>query len=186
MRIVWAGPYGWPKYEGDLPVVPDHSGVYLQTVKFRDGYLIYAAGVSARSIRERFAAHTRKYLSGDYNVLDIDALQHGVRLEIWHGWWWGLPEKRILFENRKLAIVDAVHKQLTGFRIFVANLDVEKRILERLESSIMKTLAEQPRPFCDIPDEGMWLARRASSENPISVTNQCSSKLFGIPGRFEI
>jgi len=135
MEILWTGPYGWPKYEGHLLCVPQHSGVYLQTVEYRKGYLIYAAGLTARSIRIRLVEHTRKYMSGDYNVLDIGALQRGVRKEIWHGWGWS-QEKRVKFRKRKPVILDEVRRQLKGFRIFVAEVGPEKRILERLEASL--------------------------------------------------
>lgn len=185
MEILWNGPYGWPKFEGDLPVLPQHSGVYLQTVEYRKGYLIYCAGLTRRPMRKRFAEHTRKYLRGDYNVLDIAAMKNGVRKEIWHGWGWS-PEKRLKFEKRKRKILQAVRKQLEGFRIFVADVNTEERILERLEASIMKTLDKQPSPFCDIPDVGMMLASRWSSEKRISVTNRCSVRLHGLPARFEI
>jgi hypothetical protein len=125
-------------------------------------------------------------LSGDYNVLDTVAMRHGVRLETWRGWGWKFPEKRVLFEERKPMILDAVHQQLAGFRIFTANLGAPRRILERLESAIMKTLDKQPPPFCDLPDQGMWLARRASPESPISASNQCAFKLHGLPECIEI
>lgn len=184
MEILWTGPYGWPRFEGDLPVLPQHSGIYLQTFEYRKGYLIYCAGLTRRPMGKRFAEHTRKYLRGDYNVLDITAMQHGVRKEIWHGWGWS-PEKRAKFKKRKLKILEAVRKQLEGFRIFVADLGAEERILERIEASIMNTLYQHPR-FCKIPDQGMWLARCRSSEKPISVANKCPVKLHGLPACFEV
>ena len=184
MEVRWTGPYGWPRYEGHLPAVPRHPGVYLQTVEYRKGFLIYCAGITRRSIRKRFAEHTRKYMSGDYNVLDMAAMHHGVRKEIWHGWGWS-PEKRVKFKKRKLKILEAVRKQLEGFRIFVADLGAEERILERIEASIMNTLYQHPR-FCKIPDEGMMLAPRWNSEKPISATNTCSVRLHGLPACFEI
>ena len=158
IEIVWTGPYGWPQFEveSDLHPIPEQPGVYLQTVKYKDGYLIYAAGITRRSIPKRFSEHGRKYMSGDYNVLDIAAMQQGVRREIWHGWGWS-PEKRAEFEERKSTIIDAVRKQLAGFRILVADVGTEPRILERLEASIMNNLYQQPSPFCDIPDRGMIL-----------------------------
>jgi hypothetical protein len=187
MEITWTGPYSWPKYEdeNELEHIPSKPGVYLQTVEYKDGYLIYAAGLTRRVIPKRFREHTYKYMSGDYTVLDIAAMKQGVRTEIWHGWGW-TPDKRAKFEKRKTEILNAVHKQLAGFRIFITDIGTEPRILERLEASIMNNLYKQPAPFCDIPDKGMMLAPRWDSEIPVIVKNKCECRLFGLPSNLEI
>lgn len=187
MEINWTGPYSWPKFEhkNNLQSIPGHPGIYLQTFEYRGGYLIYAAGITRRPIPVRFREHTRKYMFGDYNVLDIAAAQKGIRKEIWHGWGWN-PEKRRQFEERKENIIEAVHNQLGAFRIFVANVPTSPRILQRLEASIMNILYCQPPPICDIPDKGMWLAPRWQDENPMLVVNNCKVPLHGVPQHFDI
>lgn len=183
--VIWTGPYSWPKFESEnqLPSIPKHSGVYLWTIEYQNGYLIYAAGITRRSIPSRFREHTQKYMSGDYTVLDIAAMEQGIRKEIWHGWGW-TPEKRNDFNNRKLMILDAAHKQLSGFRIFVANVD-QPRISERIEAAIMNCLYQQPAPLCDIPDKGMFLAPRRQNEQPFIVKNITDVHLHGLPQSFE-
>jgi hypothetical protein len=79
-----------------------------------------------------------------------------------------------------------VRKQLTGFRIFAADIGTKPRILERLEAAIMENLYKQPMPLCDIPDRGMMLAPRRKSEIPIIVKNECSVLLHGLPACLEI
>src|SRR5690554_394156 len=187
IEIIWNGPYSWPKYEdkNNLKSIPQKPGVYLQTVEYQDGYLIYAAGLTRRTIPARFREHTYKYMNGDYNVLDIDAMKQGIRNEVWHGWGWS-PDKRLEFERKKNEIIDAVQKQLTGFRIFITDIGTNPRILERLEAAIMNILYEQQSPVCDIPDRGMMLVPRWESETPIVVKNSCDYKLFGLPKKFEI
>ncbi len=89
IEVTWDGPYGWPAFESEngLPPIPKISGVvYLQTFKYQGRYLIYAAGLTRRPVPTRFREHTRKYMNGEYNVLDIAAAQQGIRKEIWHGW----------------------------------------------------------------------------------------------------
>jgi hypothetical protein len=83
--------------------------------------LIYAAGITRRPVPTRFKEHTRKYINGEYNVLDIATVQQGIRREIWHGWDYARKHREEI-EERKLIIFDAVHKQLAGFCIFVAVL----------------------------------------------------------------
>jgi len=64
------GPYGWPKFEGSLTSLPAIPGVYLMTFEYRDGFLPYGFGITRRPLRKRFLEHTRKYVTGNYNILD--------------------------------------------------------------------------------------------------------------------
>jgi hypothetical protein len=61
INIDWSGPYAWPGYEPGscLPSIPEHSGVYLQTAEYQNGYLLYVAGLTRRSMPERFREHTK-------------------------------------------------------------------------------------------------------------------------------
>jgi hypothetical protein len=194
IEVRWDGPYKWPAFESEnnLRPIPKVPGVYLQTFEYQGGYLIYAAGLTSESIPKRFKRHTRNYMNGEYNVLDIAAAQQGVRKRIWHGWTYA-RKHREEFEERKSIILDAVRKQLAGFRIFVTDMGMEPsvlkrepRVLYRLEAAIMDNLYQQASPICDIPDRGMNLRRRKVSENPIIVRNNCAALLHGLPALLEI
>ena len=187
IQATWNGPYSWPSFEDQtgLRPIPKLSGLYLQTFEYRSGYMIYAAGLTRRPVPARFKEHTRKYMNGEYNVLDINAANQGIRKEIWHGWNYA-KEHRDEFDERKLEIIDAVQKELEGFRIFVADVGEGPRILERLEASIMENLYRQPSPFCDLPDKGMFLSPRWDSEEPIVIVNDCFVTIHGLPRRLEI
>lgn len=182
----WEGPYSWPGFERNnlCPAIPKIAGVYLMTFEYQNEYLIYAAGLTRRPIRTRFREHTKKYLNGEYNVLDICAAREGIRKEIWHGWGYARTHREE-FEERRTAILEAVQKQLTGFRIFVTVIE-GVRILERLEASIMANLYKQTSPICDLPDRGMQLAPRWDLEETIIVKNSCTFTLHGIPAQLEI
>jgi len=187
IEVTWEGPYSWPNYEqkNNLPSLTKQSGLYLQTVAYGNGYLIYAAGLTRRTIGQRFMEHTRKYMSGDYNVLDLNAMQNGIRREIWHGWGW-TSTKREEFEEQKSVILTAVQEQLAGFHIFIADIGNEPRLLERLEAAVMNNLYKQPSPLCDIPDKGMMLAPRRSTETTVMVSNECRFLLHGLQRQLEI
>ncbi len=187
LSATWTGPFSWPAFEAmnGLPSIPKHPGIYLLTAEYKDGYLIYCAGITRRIIPARFREHTRKYRSGDYTVLDIDSMRAGIRDEIWHGWGW-TPEKRSEFARRKEQILRSVDSQLAGFRIFVANITVDPRILERLEASIMQLLYLQELPLSHIPDRGMRLAPRRQSESTILVKNISPAILYGLPPEHDI
>lgn len=186
LELSWAGPYSWPKFEAKngLPELPAHSGVYLQTAEYESGYLIYSAGITGWPFRKRFSEHTRFFLNGDYTVLDIAMLQRGWRHEIWHGWGCARSH-RAEFVERESEIRGAAKRQMAGFRLFVAQVD-NKRVRERLETAIMHCLYLVPSALCLIPDRGMRLWPRRPSEVPITVSNACSSQLYGLPDQLSI
>lgn len=186
-QVFWDGPFSWPKFEvkNGLPNIPRIPGIYLQTFEYQDGYLIYAAGITRRPIPVRFREHTRNYMNGEYNVLDPAEAERGVRKEIWHGWGYAKTHRN-QFEENKAEIKQAVHKQLSRFRIFVAEVGTERRLLERIEASIMNHLNEQPSPYCDIPDQGMMLAPRWNDEEPILIHSHSKVSIHGIPKILEI
>jgi hypothetical protein len=124
-------------------------------------------------------------LNGDYNVLDPSEAERGIRKEIWHGWSYAKAH-RDLFEERKPEIQKAVKEQLARFRIFVAEVGTQRRLLERIEASIMNHLSQQPSPYCDIPDKGMMLAPRWNDEEPVLMSSRSSVKVYGIPELLEI
>ena len=188
--VEWLGPFGWPKLGGKLKPLPKTQGVYLLTVEYQNGFLIYAAGVTGRPMPERFDEHTREYMKGTYNVLDIVAMKAGFRKEVWHGFWMGKNrshEKQANFKKKQSKISNAARKQLTGFRIFTAAIS-NKRRRERLEEAIMDCLYKQPMPLCDLPDRGMMLSKSKPSETPLIVKNKikCSLALYGLPDCLEI
>jgi hypothetical protein len=92
-----AGPFGWPRLEGDLSPLPRIPGVYLMTVQHLDGFLPYGVGITRRPVRSRFIEHARSYVTGNYNILDLDAAQQGTRRVMWKGWGW-TAEKRAEFK----------------------------------------------------------------------------------------
>ena len=187
LEVFWEGAFSWPQYEEvtGLPKLPTKSGVYLQTFQYKDGYLIYAAGITRRPVKIPFREHTRHYMNGEYNVLDVLAVEQGFRKEIWHGW--GYAKKhRDQFEKRKIEIQDAVRTQLSKFHIFIAEIGAEPRYLERIEASIMNHLSKQSAPYCEIPDKDMMLAPRWENEERLYIINQRNARLHGLPDILEI
>ncbi len=187
LALEWQGPFGWPGFDSGLPPVPRLPGVYLLTFEFRGGYLIYAAGITRRTVRSRFREHAKQYLTGVYTVLDVDAVRDGSRREIWHGFWTGpRPSERVAeYEARREEITAAARRQMTSCRIFMVEMN-QPRILERLEAAVMNHLYRQPAPFCDLPDRGMMLAPRWNTEALITARNSCAHLLYTLPEKLEI
>lgn len=184
----WNGPFSWPGYENinGLPKLPKQSGVYLQTFEYKGGYIIYGAGLTRRNVGVRFKQHDRNYLNAEYHVLDTESAKKGVRKLIWAGWTHATAHKKRV-EARREPFIKAVRKQLSGFRIFVANLETAGRLHERLESSIMDALyASKSVHVRKLPDKGMQLSRRKGTEPIIRVKNVSKVTLYGLPETLEI
>lgn len=188
----WQGPFSWPGFEhcNGLPSLPRKlSGVYLQAVPFKDGYLIYLVG-HAKDIAVRFMAHERSRQVGmAINIFDMEAMAAGIRKRVWNGfsaWWKDRPDPQHIEERRAAlgydadwgcdmpngnvrrmvafgenwrSILAAAEMQVKTFNIFVAEFGPDERLRKRLEAAIMDSLYKASAPFCDIPDRGMALSR---------------------------
>lgn len=88
------GPFSWIPESSDAPPrifdAPESRkcGVYLFTVSTAEGFLIYWAGQTSQPVRTRLATHSREFLAGTYNVLDVSHLCEGKRTVLWKGLWW--------------------------------------------------------------------------------------------------
>lgn len=185
MELRWTGPHKWPTTDSPLP---DWHGIYLWTFPYDSGFIVYAAGITRRALTKRFREHTRCYLNGIYTLFDVTALSNGIRTERWHGFWSKKrpPEKEAEYEHRREELELIAREQMAACRIFAAEFTTERRLLERLEASIMDQLYNAPKPFCDIPDRGMMLAPRWRSETPITIVSQAPVVLHGIQSTFDI
>lgn len=181
----WKGPFSWPKFEeyNNQEEMKPTEGVYLWTFEFKEGFLIYAAGIT-NSTKRRFATHTREYRKGNYTILDIDAAQKGIRKEIWHGWNYA-KENQDEFIEKKEMILKSIEEQLKSFRIFIAEIP-DKRKRERLEAGIMQNIYISKDFWSELADRGMYLKGRYNSEMPIEIQNCCNHKIYGLKEFLEI
>lgn len=104
---------------------------------------------------------------------------------VWKGWEW-TEAKRQEYAQRQDEFQTAAHRQMAAFRIFTSDIGTRPRILERLEAAIMTALDQAPAPYCNIPDQGMMLAPRWDTEEPIRVRFTSKAPLLGLPEEMEI
>ncbi|MCC5877203.1 MAG: hypothetical protein JJU11_13360 [Candidatus Sumerlaeia bacterium] len=171
----------------DSPVARE-AGIYLWTVPYEQGYLIYAAGQTLRTFITRLREHTRAHREGFFTLFDPEELRRGRRVEIWHGSFGKKlsSERAADFEERREEIQRAAARQITSFRVFVGPLQRERRLLARIEAGIMDSLYAAPAPFSEVPDRGMSLSRRWKSEHTVRVNNLNAESLHALPGSFEV
>ena len=184
-EIEWEGAFSWTGYEdkNNLDEIPDTEGVYLWTFQYKDGYLVYCAGIT-KSTKKRFRQHTLEYKSGNYTVFNVCEAEQGRRVEIWHGWSYARTHREE-FNERKEEILKAVDEQLKSFRVFVAQVP-EKRERARLEAAIMNNIYSSTEPWAELADRGMALSKLKKDETPILINNKSSVKFYGLPKAFDI
>ena len=177
--IIWNGPYSFPGFEeiNGFDTIPDVEGVYLFTFKYKDGFLLYGAGIT-NSTRTRILAHRRKYKTGNYTILDVKSAEDGLRKEIWHGWQYA-KENQQEFIEKKETILKGVENQLCSFRVFIAEV-TDKRKRARIEASIMNYIYNSKEHWSELADRGMALKERYNSEMPIEAKNISFNKIYGL------
>lgn len=178
-QLVWEGPYSLVGSEGSVFDCPaaHRPGIYLFSVEYQNGYMIYNPGITTRPLKDRIREHIAAYRDGEYNILDTNYFPMGKREQTWHGIAW-TPEKdranqRAIFEIERQKRSGDIEALLLAFRIFLAPLDEEKRILERIETAIIKSLYSSEEPFRSFPDKNMHQVRRGPDEPPfmaLSIT----------------
>ena len=90
------------------------------------------------------------------------------------------------FLRRASEIKAATKCWLDGYRVFVAPLNVERRVRERIEAGLMAAFMKSEPPVCDMPDQGMSLSSRWPSETSIFVRNVSSERILGLPSEMEV
>lgn len=184
-EIEWQGPFSWIGYENqnNLNKIPDTEGIYLWTFQYKDGYLIYCAGIT-KSTKKRFRQHTLEYKSGNYTVFNVNDAEQGKRVEIWHGWSYARTHREE-FTERKEEILNAVEEQLKSFRVFVAQI-LDKRERARFEAAIMNNIYCSTESWAELADRGMALSKRRRDEVPIIIRNISNVKFYGLSETLEI
>lgn len=170
------GPFSWLLNAADAPPrifdIPESRkcGVYLFTVPTAPGNLIYWVGQTSQPIRARLATHSREFLAGTYNVLDMPDLHGGKRTVLWRGLWWR-KDSADRYEEYLLQVANVAPltlAQLRATRIYVIPTAKDRRFLARLEARIVNTLYADTN-VGSILDRGYSLSPRRHDETPIQL-----------------
>ena len=179
------GPYRWyGKKDDSLFEAPEatQSGIYLWTVPFNRKFLTYYVGETGRSFLTRFTEHTRDYLYGLYRVYDPAQFAQGKKNLVWEGMWQPGTRGRIgEFLNRYLELSPAIYSLLGKFRVFLAPLDADQRIRQRIEGSIAQKLLRHSVLNRNFFDSGIRYLTKQANEPPIYVTMISNESILGLP-----
>lgn len=185
INLVFEGPYTFLTSKG-LPSIfksPLKRGVYIWTVPFKNKELIHYVGMTTREFRQRMKEHLKEYLSGEYGINDPVEMKKGSRMRIWDGLYRGANIEDFIKKHDQL-FPKLVH-MLNIYRIYVAQLDCETRLLERIEAAIAENLFNQDGAVGDFqePDAHTHYIKikRKSDERIELVKLKCPKTLLGLP-----
>jgi len=187
-ELAFRGPYEWV---GPLERTVygsgwiNEPGVYVWTIPIGGVFAVYYVGETGRSFADRFAEHTRAYLSGEYTVWEPEDFLQKRKVEVWGGLW--KPERRQLF-GEYLANYERITTRTTellkAYRIFIAPYRGSERVRERAAAAIIKALRMAgPHPFLD---ENVRFRPRLASESPVTVEMTWPAPVEGVPVRCQV
>jgi len=162
-------------------------GVYLWTVRYKNGYLVEYVGITGRSFGQRQFQHIQDQCSGVYNV-DMPGSLRSLRTSVaWHGLGWGPKRWRRAgdFLSRMPQFARLIHQVYGQYRLFCADLDLSARVLERIEAGISFHLKSQPGLIGKGQEDGIVYRPRRQVERPIKVRVSCAKHVWGLPDTIE-
>jgi hypothetical protein len=146
LSVEWFGPYRFVGHEADNVFtcsMGKKKGVYLFTIPFEGKYLVYYVGETGDSFANRLLQHVQSYLNGFYRIFDPEEFAAGRKVLLWGGMWkTDRREPKLIcdFIDRQAELAPKIIMFLKQFRIFLAPIDEDKRIIERVEAEIARSL----------------------------------------------
>ena len=173
LSIQWYGPYNFIQNENLFTnPLSQRNGVYLWTIPFENNYLVYYVGQTGASFAIRSFQHLQSYLNGLYRVYDPEKFAKGEKVLIWGGMW--KPDRKepkfmseFLINYPQLAPKILIFIRL--FRIFVAPVDGNDRVRERIESAVARSLNQQPGLIGSFQDKDVRYKPRKTTEKSFKV-----------------
>jgi hypothetical protein len=185
LALEFYGPFKLCGTEGKLLFDQEMArleGVYLWTVRFRDGFLINYVGETGTSFYRRMKDHMIQSLGGNYRICDAEQLLKGRKEILWNGMWRkGTRDLMPVFVDEKyVELAPRIRNFLRVLDIFIAPIETDRRTRRRIEGAIAFSLREQADPVGSIVTEDVRYTGRKQGETPIQVTIASSAELFGL------
>jgi len=148
--------------------------------------LIEYIGITTRSFKVRFLEHIRELLSGGYQLYDFQKLKKHKQFIVWKGRYGKDVDDISIFLNDYQHFSQIIKQQLREFKIFLIPIDIEKRILERIEGKIYKILRKNNNEQTMAFIKGVKSNPKRKNEKPMKVKIESNIFLSEIPSDFEI
>ena len=164
------------------------SGIYLWTIRYKNGYLIDYIGETGNTFRQRMKEHLIEILGGNYRICDPDMLLQGKEEIIWNGLWRKGTRDRIgeFIKNYK-SYAPIIKRYIEIHDIFLAPLTVDRRKRQLIEGNIAKIIKEQKPQISNLfPADIRYVYNRKDSEEGFIVKIECNENIFGLPKTLRI
>lgn len=162
----------------------NHKGIYLWTVKFEDGYLVYYVGETGRSFNERFKVHRDSLRSGKYRIYDPKLFVKGEKKLLWNPYLKGAV-KRPSYQEEFGKIYPSIRGQLDEyinlFDLFLVPYNDHDRLRMRIEAAISKGFKKTDGLVATFQDEDIKYKPRVESEEAVTVHISSSQNIDGLP-----
>ena len=191
INIEFFGPFSWTcRTDTESIFIADiaqKSGVYIWTIKHNDAELIYYVGETGRSFSIRMLEHFKEHMSGAYHLYQPDEFRHGGKVMVWPGRFDTERKTTIaeFLENYSI-LYQPIEELARLYRFFVAPLECERRLRERIEACLAKHLYAQEGVIGEFQDKGIKYHARLESETPMQVTLKSSVNLLGVPASLSV
>ncbi len=186
LEVGFRGPFTW--CDGDASIftteLGERSGVYLWTVEYYlGGDLVYYVGETGRRFSTRMLEHFREHMSGGYHLYEPDRFRRGDKVMLWPGRYDSGSRTTVgEFLERFGGLGGAIEELARMYRFWLAPLDVERRLRERIEAAIAGYLYRQPGVVGEFQDKGIRYRGRREGEEGIEVVLEAEGEILGLPG----
>ena len=186
--VKWFGPYCLVGNKDEnifTNLLGEKKGVYLLAIPFEGKHLVYYVGETGVSFAQRLLQHIQNYLSGFYRIFDPDNFLKGKKDLIWGGMWKTDrkdPKFILEFLNKHSELAPKILRFIEQFRVFLAPIEVDRRIRERIESGISESLNEANGVVRSFQDADVRYRPRRQNEQKIKVTMIIPKSIMGLKG----
>jgi len=167
----------------------NERGIYLWTVKYKDGYLVYYVGETGKSFNDRFKIHLDNLKSGQYRIYDPKLFTQGNKKLIWNPYKRGAL-KRVRYKKEFNAIYNSIQQQLENyiklFELFLIPFKDKDRLRLRIEAAISMRLNKAGEPIGSFQDEDIKYKPRKETEVTLSVKLSSPFKIHGLQRNLEV
>jgi len=186
LEIQWYGPY---KFYGNkdesvlLVPIGKRKGVYLWSIQYENKYLPYYVGETGVSFAIRSMQHIQSYLNGFYRVFDPREFVKGNKVLLWGGMWKSGrkgPDTLNEFLKNYLTLSPKILEFLGQLNLFLAPVDTDRRIRERIEAAISKKLIKQSGVVGKFQDHDIRYMPRRSEEESMRLGMRFSEPIIGL------
>ncbi|MDD3827861.1 MAG: hypothetical protein PHY79_17995 [Anaerolineae bacterium] len=126
--------------------------------------------------------HFREHMSGGYHLYESEAFRQGRKDLLWPGRFGPTGERSLnRFLNCFLELAPAIASLAEIYHFYLAPLNCERRLRERIEAALANCLYEQPGLVGEFQDSGINYRPRWKNEDPILVQVRCCNTLLGVP-----